>query len=360
MFLGVEFLEKLAVLTPAPRGNLCRYHGVFAPGAKWRGSVVRDRAPADRNAESCARISPASPGKANSYDCSDATVPILEVAQGDPVGLRERRLTGSELLQRDSRKMFCAARNAGEELRSSPRSPSPRWWKPSSSASGTPPERHPSPQRGRPPSTCRTRARLLEGSLCSKPSDPARSVGVSGDFSCLDRPDCRLHFDSVRRMDPHLGSMAAMRASIGSDRKTYYPIRTRFFDPGVCSRFCRAVSSGDFGLVAPREQQRSGYEWLGLVIQFEGNLIVSRFVGICALHRFVGTILPSGPYEAIASFGSSKGHSLSVGPPGCGPWASAHTDAHLRVHALRELRTLFAIACLNDCLLVDSSDRAAA
>ena len=151
-----------------------------------------------------------------------------------------------------------------------------------------------------------------------------------------------------------------MRASIGPERKTYYPIRTRFFDPGVCSRFCRAVSSGDFGLVAPREQRRSGYEWLGLVIQFEGNLIVSRFVGMCALHRFVGTILPSGPYEAIASFGSSKGHSLSVGPPGCGPWASAHTDAHLRVHALRELRTLFAIACPNDCLLVDSLDRAAA
>ncbi len=70
------------------------------PGAKWRGSVVRDRAPADSNAESCARISPASPDKANSYDGSDATVPILEVAQGDPVGLRERRLTGSELLQR--------------------------------------------------------------------------------------------------------------------------------------------------------------------------------------------------------------------------------------------------------------------
>ncbi len=35
---------------------------------------------------------------------------------------------------------------------------------------------------------------------------------VSGNFSCLDRPDCRLHFDLVRRMDPHLGSMAAMRA----------------------------------------------------------------------------------------------------------------------------------------------------
>jgi len=33
------------------------------------------------------------------------------------------------------------------------------------------------------------------------------------------------------------------------------------------------------------------------------------------------TILPSGPRSAIASFGSSKGHSLPLVPPGCGPWA---------------------------------------
>ncbi len=147
-----------------------------------------------------------------------------------------------------------------------------------------------------------------------------------------------------------------MLPSIGSERKAYFPVRLRFFDPGVCSRFCWAVSSGDFGLVAPREQQRSGYEWLGLVIQFEGDLIVSRFVGICALHRFVGTILPSGPREAIVSFGSSKGHSLSRGPSGRRPLARKFMDAQLRVHAVREFRTLFAIACVNDCLLVDSSD----
>ncbi len=31
--------------------------------------------------------------------------------------------------------------------------------------------------------------------------------------------------------------------SIGSERKTYFPIRHRFFDPGVCSRFGYAVST---------------------------------------------------------------------------------------------------------------------
>ena len=72
-------------------------------------------------------------------------------------------------------------------------------------------------------------------------------------------------------------------------------------------------------LVIPLEQLRNLYERLGLEIRFEGNLIALRFVGVCALHVNVGTILPSGPLPAIASFGSSEGHSLSVGPPGRRP-----------------------------------------
>jgi hypothetical protein len=43
-FTELELVEKLAVLVPAPRGHCIRYHGVLAPGAKWRASVVRDRA----------------------------------------------------------------------------------------------------------------------------------------------------------------------------------------------------------------------------------------------------------------------------------------------------------------------------
>lgn len=45
-------------------------------------------------------------------------------------------------------------------------------------------------------------------------------------------------------------------------------------------------------LVVPLEQRRNFYERLGLKIQFEGNLIAPRFVGVCVLHEFVGTILP--------------------------------------------------------------------
>jgi hypothetical protein len=44
VFTELELVEKLAVLVPAPRGHSIRYHGVLAPGAKWRATVVRDRA----------------------------------------------------------------------------------------------------------------------------------------------------------------------------------------------------------------------------------------------------------------------------------------------------------------------------
>ena len=110
--------------------------------------------------------------------------------------------------------------------------------------------------------------------------------------------------------------------------------------------------------MAPLEQRRNRYEWLGLAIRFEDNLIAARFVGVCALHETVGTILPSGPLSTIASFGSSEGHSLNVGPPGCRPSARKKMDALLRGHAKRGMRTLFAAAYSKDCLLADSSDRA--
>lgn len=40
LFEPEELLEKLAVLIPAPRLNLTRFHGVLAPAAKWRPSIV--------------------------------------------------------------------------------------------------------------------------------------------------------------------------------------------------------------------------------------------------------------------------------------------------------------------------------
>jgi hypothetical protein len=40
VFEPVEFLEKLAAITPRPEVNLLIYHGVLAPHAHWRRQVV--------------------------------------------------------------------------------------------------------------------------------------------------------------------------------------------------------------------------------------------------------------------------------------------------------------------------------
>ena len=41
IFEPLEFLEKLAVLVPAPRANLVHYHGVVAPASKWRAASMK-------------------------------------------------------------------------------------------------------------------------------------------------------------------------------------------------------------------------------------------------------------------------------------------------------------------------------
>ena len=46
VFDPIEFLEKLAAITPRPAVNLVVYHGVLAPRARWRSPVVRYGRPA--------------------------------------------------------------------------------------------------------------------------------------------------------------------------------------------------------------------------------------------------------------------------------------------------------------------------
>jgi hypothetical protein len=148
--------------------------------------------------------------------------------------------------------------------------------------------------------------------------------------------------------------------SIGSERKAYFPLRPRSFDPGVCPRSGWTVSSRDLELVVQSEQRLNSFERLAQSVRFEGKSIASRLVGVCVLHVRVGTILPSGPLSAIASFGSSEGHSLSVGPFDRVSWVRTFMDAHPRSHAMRGVRTLFADASSKDCLLIDSPERAIA
>jgi hypothetical protein len=143
--------------------------------------------------------------------------------------------------------------------------------------------------------------------------------------------------------------------SIGLERKTHFPVRLRFFDPGVCSRSGWTVSSQDVELVVQFEQRLNCFERLIATVRLQSKSIASRLFCVCVLHGKVGTILPSGPMSAIASFGSSEGHSLSVGPSGSLPLVREFMDAHPRGHAVRGLRTLFAEASSLDCLLINSS-----
>ena len=148
--------------------------------------------------------------------------------------------------------------------------------------------------------------------------------------------------------------------SIGSERKANFSLRPRFFDPGVCSRSGWTVSSRDVELVVQFEQRLNCFERLVGRVRFESKSITSRMLGVCVLHLRVGTILPSGPLSAIASFGSSEGHSLLLGPSERMSLARKNMDAHLRGHAMRGLRTLFADASSKACLLINSPKRAIA
>ena len=50
VFEPLEFLEKLAAITPRPEVNLLICHGVLAPHARWRGRVVAyGRVPAENS-----------------------------------------------------------------------------------------------------------------------------------------------------------------------------------------------------------------------------------------------------------------------------------------------------------------------
>ena len=69
VFEPLEFLEKLAALTPRPRINLVLYHGVLAPHARWRARVVA------YGATPVSRPVPASPSAKVSASDDTATTP---------------------------------------------------------------------------------------------------------------------------------------------------------------------------------------------------------------------------------------------------------------------------------------------
>jgi Putative transposase len=53
--LVLELLERLAALVPPPRRPLLAYHGLLAPRARWRSTIVPPPAPDDARADAGAR-----------------------------------------------------------------------------------------------------------------------------------------------------------------------------------------------------------------------------------------------------------------------------------------------------------------
>jgi hypothetical protein len=64
LFEPVEFLEKLAALTPRPWINLLVYHGVLAPHARWRQRAVSHEGASSRASSEPIARTPASPDRA--------------------------------------------------------------------------------------------------------------------------------------------------------------------------------------------------------------------------------------------------------------------------------------------------------
>ncbi|HLL03464.1 MAG TPA: transposase [Myxococcaceae bacterium] len=55
LFTGLELLRRVASLVPAPRANLTRFHGVFAPGSKLRPFLVPQAEETSAGSEAAAR-----------------------------------------------------------------------------------------------------------------------------------------------------------------------------------------------------------------------------------------------------------------------------------------------------------------
>jgi hypothetical protein len=89
IFEKQDFIAKLAVLTPAPRAHLTRYHGVLAPCAAWRSFIVPN--------EETVRPIGSTPAPSESSTSSKAKG---ETPAPKPAQPRLRNYTWSELMKR--------------------------------------------------------------------------------------------------------------------------------------------------------------------------------------------------------------------------------------------------------------------
>jgi hypothetical protein len=93
IFERQDFIAKLAVLVPAPRAHLTRYHGVFAPRAAWRPLIIATAAPHDNPGEITSNVQPSA---AQTPSATAAAEPPAEALSS----VHPRNYTWAELMKR--------------------------------------------------------------------------------------------------------------------------------------------------------------------------------------------------------------------------------------------------------------------
>jgi hypothetical protein len=89
VFERQDFIAKLAVLVPAPRAHLTRYHGVLGPAAAWRSRIV----PTGNVQSGETEVKP-QPG------AEPSAVPTAEAEPSKASPARDRKYTWAELMKR--------------------------------------------------------------------------------------------------------------------------------------------------------------------------------------------------------------------------------------------------------------------
>ncbi len=96
VFEGLELLEKLSALVPAPRTHLVRYSGILAPAAKWRALIVPAE-PAPMLDPACA---PETAVTTDSLALAEAVAPAGPLPVVPRTVSHPRNYTWSELMKR--------------------------------------------------------------------------------------------------------------------------------------------------------------------------------------------------------------------------------------------------------------------
>ena len=100
VFEGLELLERLSALVPAPRTHLVRYSGILAPAARWRAQIVPAEAATEPAPMPEAACAPETAVIIESVVPSEAVAPVGSVEAEPRTVPHPRNYTWAELMKR--------------------------------------------------------------------------------------------------------------------------------------------------------------------------------------------------------------------------------------------------------------------